>query len=212
VEIAGESYSMHINNTGRLEEFLTRGRKAFCFWTGPEGKTAGRLFAIEERRLGALIDTQLQMKAFERMVEEERIPWLKNCSIRKRNPRLGSSVLDYELQGGQGRILLEVKSAVMREEKFATYPDCPTTRGQRHVRELTEYSKKGGAAMIVFMAGLPEVAAFKPSWRGDRLLSEYLKDAHAHGVKIKSINLCFDTGDNTIHLIDPDLPVVLGDS
>ena len=29
-----------------------------------QGKTDGRLFAIEERRLGALIDTQLQMRVF----------------------------------------------------------------------------------------------------------------------------------------------------
>lgn len=211
VEISGKQHSMHINNTGRLEEFLIRGRKAFWMKTEHKGKTEGRLFAIEERGLGALIDTQLQMKAFEWLVEKGQIPWLKDCSIQKKNPRLGASVLDYLLKCNDKTIFLEVKSAVLREGRFATYPDCPTIRGQRHVQELTEYSKKGGAATILFMAALPEVSAFKPYEKGDPLFQKYLLDAYKHGVLIKAIGLFFDPTDNQVCLLDPDLPVFLDD-
>ena len=211
VEISGKSYSMHINNTGRLEELLLQGRKAFCIETKHPGKTDGRLFAVEERGLGALIDTQIQMKAFERLVEKGRLPWLKGCSIQKRNPRLGASVLDYLLKRGNKSVFLELKSAVLREGRFASYPDCPTVRGQRHVQELTAYAKTGGAATIVFMAALPEVSAFKPCRKGDPLSAEYLWDAHNQGVRIKAIGLFYDPGDSLVHLSDPDLPVVLGD-
>jgi sugar fermentation stimulation protein A len=209
VEISGKQHFMHINNTGRLEEFLVSGRKAFCMKTEHKGKTEGRLFAIEERGLGALIDTQLQMKAFERLVDKGQIPWLKTCSIQKRNPRLGDSVLDYLLKCENKTVFLEVKSAVLREGRFATYPDCPTTRGQRHVQELTEYSKKGGAAVIVFMAALPEVSAFKPFTEGDPVLCDYLRVAHEQGVRIRAIGLFFDPRDNNVHLYNPSLPVVL---
>jgi len=65
VEIKGNYHPAHINNTGRLSELLVTGRQAFCFRTRHQGKTDFRLFAIEESGLGALIDTQLQMKAFE---------------------------------------------------------------------------------------------------------------------------------------------------
>jgi sugar fermentation stimulation protein A len=212
VEIAGKQHSMHINNTARLKEFLIKGRKAFFIKTEHRGKTEGRLFAVEERGLGALIDTQLQMKAFERLVDKGYIPWLKDCSIQKRNPRLGSSVLDYLLQCDDKGIFLEVKSAVLREGKFATYPDCPTTRGQRHVQELAEHAKKGGAATLVFMAALPEILAFKPYRKGDPLLCEYLLYAYTQGVSIKAIGLFFDPGNNFIYLFDPNLPVVLSDS
>ncbi len=210
-EVSGKQHSMHINNTGRLEELLIRGRQAFCFWTESPGKTDGRLFAIKERGLGALIDTQLQMKVFERLVGKGGVPWLKGCSIQKRNPRLGASVLDYLLKCESRSVFLEVKSAVLREGRFASYPDCPTARGQRHVQELTAYSKTGGAATIVFMAALPEVSAFKPYQKGDPLLAEYLWDAHNQGVRIKAIGLYFDPRDSHVHLYDPDLPVVLSD-
>jgi sugar fermentation stimulation protein A len=170
------------------------------------------LFAVEERGLGALIDTQLQMKAFEYLVEKRQIPWLKGCSIQKRNPRLGASVLDYLLKCEKKDILLEVKSAVLREGEFAMYPDCPTTRGQRHVRELSEYAKKGGIAYIVFMAALSEVSAFKPYKKGDPLLCEYLLNARKWGVTIKAIGLYFDPRDSHVHISDPNLPVVLSDT
>jgi len=65
VEIRGNYHPAHITNTGKLSELLVTGRQAFCFRTQNQGKTDFRLFAIEECGLGALIDTQLQMKAFE---------------------------------------------------------------------------------------------------------------------------------------------------
>jgi len=64
IEINGTYHPAHINNTGRLSELLVKGRQAFCFRTHRGGKTDFRLFAIEESGFGALIDTQLQMKAF----------------------------------------------------------------------------------------------------------------------------------------------------
>jgi len=208
-KIAGKQHPLHINNTGRLEEFLVRGRNAFCFMTESTEKTEGRLFAVEDMGLGALIDTQIQMAAFERLVEKGRIPWLKGCTIQKRNPRLGSSVLDYLLLCEKKAVFVEVKSAVLRVGSFATYPDCPTTRGQRHVQELTQYSKKGGDAAIVFMSALPGVSAFKPNKAGDPLLKDYLRDAFEQGVNIKAAGLFFDPKDNQVHLFNPDLPVVL---
>ncbi len=64
VEIKGNYHPAHITNTGRLSELLVKGRQVFCFRTLNQGKTDYRLFAIEECGLGALIDTQLQMKVF----------------------------------------------------------------------------------------------------------------------------------------------------
>lgn len=85
VKEGGKLRMAHTNNTGRLHEFLIRGRKGFCMKTGKHGKTDCRLFAVEERGLGALIDTQFQMKSFENLVETGRIPWLQNFVLKKRN-------------------------------------------------------------------------------------------------------------------------------
>ncbi|MBK5190602.1 MAG: DNA/RNA nuclease SfsA, partial [Methanosarcinales archaeon] len=124
VEIKGNYHPAHITNTGKLSELLVTGRQAFCFRTHHHSKTDFRLFAIEECGLGALIDTQLQMKAFENCLEGNIIPWFEGCRILKRNARLGASRIDYLLDCNGKAVYLEVKSAVLREEEHAMYPDC----------------------------------------------------------------------------------------
>ena len=64
-----------INNTGRLHEFLVTGTKGFCIRNEKEKKTAYRLFAVKEKDSGAIIDTQFQMKTFEKSLEMDFIPW-----------------------------------------------------------------------------------------------------------------------------------------
>ena len=209
VEIEGQTRLAHINNTGRLQEFLIGGRKAYCYKTRAGGATDCRLFAIEESGLGALIDTQLQMKSFEKSVEAKVLPWLKGYRIQRRNPRLGHSVLDYLLTDAHTEVYLEVKSAVLREGHLAMYPDCPTIRGQRHVRELIRYAKRGGKAFITFMAALPQITAFKPHPTADPVLFELLQKAQSSGVDVRAIGLYFNPKENSIHLFNSDLRVNL---
>jgi len=207
VEMEDRSHLAHITNTGRLEEFLTEGKQGFCFKTRPGRSTDCRLFAVEDRGLGALIDTWLQMKAFEKLMAAKALPWLEDCRIRKRNPRLGDSLLDYFLYCEGRPVYLEIKSAVLREGGYAMYPDCPTTRGQRHVRELSAYAAKGGTAFIVFMAALPGVKAFRPHTEADPELHRLLAHARDRGVAVKAVGIFFDPRDGGVHLFDPDLKV-----
>jgi sugar fermentation stimulation protein A len=209
IEIGGELSRAHINNSGRLHEFLIRGKKAFCFETPHTAKTGFRLFAVEERNLGALIDTQLQMKAFETAQKQALIPWLHGDGLIQRNVRLGGSLIDYFFQDKGNPVYLEVKSAVLREGDFAMYPDCPTLRGQRHVEELTSWVKKGGTAFLLFVAALPDVVGFKPYRSADPELFDLLEKAKKLGVQIKAVGLYFRPSDSFLCLYDPDLDVVI---
>ena len=201
----------HINNTGRLLELLSRGRGVACIpWSEKASprRTSLRLFAVREESGWALIDTQFQMRAFEQAVEDERIWWLKRYSLARRNPRPGDSVLDYLLREhqGPGELFLETKSAVLREGTFAMYPDCPTERGQRHVRELMEHVAQGGKGAICFVAAMPRVSAFRPSVAGDPVVAALIKESQEAGVDVRAVAMHFDG--NGILLDNPDLPVL----
>jgi len=197
----------HINNTGRLLELLEPGRPAACL-PRLRGKTSLRLFALQEGTGWALIDTRFQMDAFERAVARGLLPWLNGFRIVARNPRLGASVLDYRLEDGRGRqLLLEVKSAVMRDGDFATYPDCPTERGRRHIREVTGLAREGGSAAILFVCALPGVRGFRPWAEGDPAVPGLLSEASAAGVEVRAMSIRFDG--RGVRLGEPDLPVYL---
>jgi len=209
VEINGRYHHASLNNTGRLSEFLGRGRKAFCFKAPIQGKTDFRLFAIEERELGALIDTHLQMKVFERAMERTLIPWLEGCRILKRNATLGASRIDYLLECTGKAVYLEVKSAVLRDGEYAMYPDCPSERGRKHLKELSGYVKGGEKAIVLFIAALPEVKAFKPNRSADAKLYEDLTNAHASGVELRAIGLFYNPNDAYVYLFNSDLEINL---
>lgn len=209
IEIAGNFFRAHINNTGRLHEILVRNRVGFCFKTPHTEKTDYRLFAVEEKNAGALIDTQFQMKAFEKAFQKTMVPWLKDCFFLRRNARLGDSLIDYLFECKGNSVYLEAKSAVLREGNYAMYPDCPSLRGRRHVRELIEWTQKGGAAFVVFIAALPKVKAFKPNRTSDTELYDLLARAKNSGVGIKAISLYYNSVDSFLYLDDPELKVVI---
>lgn len=209
VEVMGQDTYAWINNTGRLHELLTPGRKAFCLPRQGVGRTSYRLFAIEEGGLGALIDTQFQMRAFEQCLERKALPWLPDPCIWKRNARLNRSVIDYRLQCGADEIYLEVKSAVLRQGRYAMYPDCPSTRGRRHIQELTARVQRGGKASIVFVAALPGVECFRPNHPADAELATLLAQAHRAGVEVRSVGMFYAPQSGTVVLFNADLPVDL---
>lgn len=207
VIVEGKVERAYINNTGRLTELLVKGRRCYCLRKSA-GSTSLRLIAIDDDEGAALIDTAIQMRAFERALERGELHWAR-CSIMARNPRLGGSVLDYLLDCGGELVYAELKSAVLRDGVFAAYPDCPTLRGRRHIIELVRHAEQGGRALIVFVAALQRVTAFRPFERGDPEIPRLLREAAASGVEIRAISMHYDPIRSVILLDNSDLPVVL---
>lgn len=198
----------YINNTGRLVEFMVTDRTAYCIPLSGARKTKYRLFAVKDSGMGALIDTRFQMEAFEKIIEQRIASWTRDCRIKQRNPRLGESVLDYLIECKEKEIYVEVKSAVLRsKDNYAMYPDCPTLRGRRHIRELIKHVRDGGEAWLVFIAGLPYVKGFRPYGKGDPEIPRLIRIAYEQGVLIKAINIYFDPESSGIVLGNPDLRV-----
>lgn len=207
VEVNGEPCRASSNNTGRLEQFIIRGRKAFCIRHPKSMKTDIRIFAVEDGQQAAIIDTRLQMQAFEKAVDKQVIPWLNGFRMVKRDAQLGKSRIDYLLEKNRRQLYLEAKSAVLREGRYAMYPDCPTARGRKHVLELEHHVLSGGKAVILFLAALPDVLAFKPSWDGDPELCQSLIIAKEAGVELRSLGLLYHPQDSGIYLYNTDLPI-----
>ncbi len=210
VDVNGRGEMVHITNTGRLNEYLTSGREGLLVPIGGV-KLRHRLIGVRIGDYYALIDTRLQNVAFEHLVSNGLIPWLEGYRIVKRSPRLGSSLLDYELMDSSGRrLFIETKSAVLRGPNGESmYPDCPSIRGRRHIKEIIDRLLDGWDALIVFIAGLKDVRCFKPYRDGDpeihKLLGELYK-VEPCSIKCISIYLSiYLSNDGYIYLDNPDV-------
>ncbi|ASJ03331.1 sugar fermentation stimulation protein SfsA [Thermococcus profundus] len=209
VEVNGEIRKALVTNTGRLEEFMVEGRKAFCT-PKSGGKTDFVLVAFEDLGdKGAIIDTRTQAKAFERAVELGLVPWLKDCSIKRKEITVGKSRLDYLFECPGGEFYAEMKSAVLRggeRGEYAMYPDCPSVRGQKHIRELIELSSSGKRAMIFFIGAMPSVEKFKPYEKGDPEIARLLKEAKKAGVEVYALSIALlPSGEITLE--SPELEI-----
>lgn len=69
------------------------------------------------------------------------------------------SRFDFYLEGPGYRGYLEVKGVTLEEQGVVSFPDAPTERGVRHIRELTELSRKGCYAGVLFVVQMETAAS-----------------------------------------------------
>ncbi len=208
VIVNGRIGEAHTNNTGRLKDFFIEGNKCFCIPIN--GKSLKyRIFASGEEEDGlSIIDTSLHMKAFEKIVEKGIFKEFRGFEF-KRNPKYLNSTFDYILNKDGRKVIVEVKSAVMRKGDFALYPDAPSKRGERHIEDLIKLKKRGKETMILFISSLPSVKAFAPNREISPEIASLLKEAYRIRVIVKSINILFSSKRGVIYLNNEDLPINL---
>ena len=72
----------------------------------------------------------------------------------------GQSRIDFYMEKGPDRYLMEVKGCTLEKDGIGYFPDAPTVRGVKHLNELTGAVKKGYKASLAFviqMDGISEV-------------------------------------------------------
>lgn len=208
--VDGRVERLHNTNTGRLSDVLIPGRACLAYRIGGP-KLSYRLAAVEYGGGYALVDTTLQARAFEEAAASGLLPWLRGCRVAGRNPRVPAGMLDYRLDCGGVEVLVELKSAVMRGPRGeAMYPDCPTDRGYRHVRWMAEARARGARVLLAFIAAFPAARCFKPNFEADPRTARAIVDAWRSGVEVRALSL-EATADGWVLLVNPDLPLCLGE-
>lgn len=198
---------LSLSNTGRLANLLLRGKRA-CFLPRKTLKTEGRLIGVEvKENTFALLDTNLMELAFSSALTRGLIHWLKEPKILKRNPRWKESRFDFLLESDGKEWICELKGALLQKKDAALYPDCPSPRGRRHVRELISYANQKNHALLCFVTSLPGVSFFQANYSVDPTLKALLAQALDSGILIKSIVFRFSAPQ--IFLENQDLPVKL---
>ena len=79
---------------------------------------------------------------------------------------------------------VEVKGVTLVVGKEARFPDAPTERGTKHLKELIKLKKEGFRTVVFFLVQHPLGESFRPNWENDPLFSQTLNEAHENGVEI----------------------------
>lgn len=85
---------------------------------------------------------------------------------------------------GNRKYLLEVKGCTLERDGIGYFPDAPTERGVKHLRELTKALKEGYIAILVFVIAMPKVSMVYPNAETHKAFGEALEEAKQAGVKV----------------------------
>jgi sugar fermentation stimulation protein A len=95
------------------------------------------------------------------------------------------SRIDFLLTGEDNQlpIYVEVKSATWVQGDLALFPDTVTTRGQKHLRELTALMGQAQPVILYFI-NRGDCPTFAPGDKADPAYGELLREAVAKGVMV----------------------------
>lgn len=134
------------------------------------------------------IDARLPGTLLVESIENGDFPELMGCSLLKREVPYRSSRIDLLLGKGNARCLVETKSVTLVNGGLACFPDAPTTRGARHVLDLTEAIEEGYEAWVVFVCQRADARLFSPNEPVDPHFAQALRMAYDRGLKVFAFN------------------------
>ena len=86
----------------------------------------------------------------------------------------------------------------LEEDGTARFPDAPTERGVKHIRELMRCLDAGYEAYILFVIQMKGVHSFEPNDRTHPAFGEALREAAGKGVRILAYDCLVKPDEMTI--------------
>lgn len=230
VELDGAAETVHVKNTGRCKELLLPGCTVYLEGSAnPARKTRYDLVAVEKLRPGlppllVNLDAQAPNRVFGEWMAAG---WgealgLPRPTLLRPETTWGNSRFDFYWEGPPEppengtnvsrethlprRGFVEVKGCTLEEDGLALFPDAPTQRGVKHLRELIACRQAGYEAAVCFVIQMAGMEAFFPNDRTHPEFGAALRDAARAGVRVAAVE-CAVTPDS-LTMVRP-VPVLL---
>ncbi|MCR5089757.1 MAG: DNA/RNA nuclease SfsA [Oscillospiraceae bacterium] len=180
VRLDGRIETVHVKNTGRCAELLIPGAEVWLTAPGtPKRKTRYDLVAVR-KSTGVLfnIDSQapnhaagewLAAQGYDRIIPEF---------------RFGDSRIDFYMERGDEKHLMEIKGCTLEREGIGYFPDAPTERGIRHLQELTRAAREGYHTSLGFVIQMDGVTEVWPNLQTHPAFASAMEEAEQAGVRV----------------------------
>lgn len=207
VVIEGVQEQVHIKNTGRLKEFLHPEADVLLEVNdNPNRKTRFSLIAVKKYERWVNIDSQAPNIVAYEAIKEGKVGEFRDINLLRKEVTFEGSRFDLYFESDDRKGFIEVKGVTLQSNGEAMFPDAPTTRGTKHVRELIKAVQEGYQTTILFVIQMKGCHLFRPHKEMDQVFADALLEAYRNGVHI----LAYDSIVKEDRLIlDQPIPVCL---
>ena len=186
VEIDGTEEVCHVKNTGRCKELLPEGAKVWCETSrNPSRKTKFDLITVLKGDRLINMDSQAPNKAAMEWLQGGGLGEIQNLRAETVH---GNSRFDFSFTKDGKPSFLEVKGVTLENDGICAFPDAPTDRGAKHLRELSAAAREGFGAWVLFVIQMENVRYLHPNDATDPAFGAALREAAAAGVQILAMD------------------------
>lgn len=180
VLLNGREETVHVKNTGRCKELLVSGCTVWLDKAeNPNRKTGYDLVAVlKGERIFNIDSFAPNTVAYEFLN--------KRFDVLQREVRYKNSRFDLMGEKDGKKTFIEVKGVTLEKDSIAYFPDAPTLRGTKHLKELADAVKNGYGAELFLAVQFKGATSFKPNGVTDPVFEKALTEAKNAGVKIRA--------------------------
>ena len=200
----GTPVRAHVKNTGRCAELLVPGARVWLEYSpNPARSTPCDLVAVQKGELLINMDSAAPNTAAGEWLAAGGLGPVEGL---RPEYKLGESRFDfYAMQQGRP-LLVEVKGCTLEQGGVARFPDAPTLRGLKHVRELTRLAGEGYRCCVFIVIQMKGIHTFCPNWQTHRDFGLALRQAADAGVEVRAVDCRVTPSSMTV---DAPVPVNL---
>ena len=182
IEIDGKEEICHVKNTGRCRELLTPNAQVWCLDAlSPTRKTRYDLIAVQKGNRLINMDSQAPNAVAKEFLENGGLGVITDL---RPETKIGNSRFDFSFTKDGQPCFLEVKGVTLETDGICAFPDAPTERGAKHLKELTALAQEGYGAYVLFVIQMSDVRSLRPNDATDPAFGRALREAAASGVQI----------------------------
>ena len=185
VKVNNETLTAYCPNTGSLKGLLDEGNEVLVAKVdNPKAKLKYRLEAIRSNDVFVGINTSLPNLIISNSILDKKL--LKEFSgTLRREVKYGvNSKIDILLEENNRKTFIEIKSVTMSREKgIAEFPDSITSRGSKHLIELSKTVSVNNKCYLIYLIQRTDIKSFRIAKDIDKEYYENSLIAKKNGVK-----------------------------
>ncbi|RII32536.1 DNA/RNA nuclease SfsA [Clostridium chromiireducens] len=199
VEVNGIVEVCHVKNTGRCKELLTPNATVFVQeHNSVKRKTKFSLIGVIKENRIINMDSQVTNKVVHEWILKGNL--FSEVTLIKPEAKYGNSRFDFYVETETQKAFIEVKGVTLENRGIVKFPDAPTERGVKHIKELCECMTEGYEAYVIFVIQMKDVLHFEPNDDTHKEFAEVLKYAKGYGVNIIAVDC--DVEEDSINIRD----------
>ncbi len=191
IKYKNKTITAHCPNTGSMMGLLNKNNHVlFSKSDDPNRKLKYTLQVIKNQNTLVGVNTHLTNKIVSEALSNKKIKILKKYNLIQKEVKFSEKTrFDFLVSNDAEKCFIEVKNVTLsRENKVAEFPDSPTSRGIKHLNDLSIAVQKGYKAYILYVVQRNDCKSFKIATDIDPNYKHAFEKALKNRVKV----LCYD--------------------